>query len=973
MVRIIIDGAEIEVEEGRPLIKVLREKGIYVPAVCYNERLGPIKTCDTCVVEVNGKLARACSTLTKDGMVIRINEERVLKAREEAMNKLLENHLLYCTICDNNYDCELHEAVVKTGIRAQKFRPKGYEVDDSNPFYIYDPDQCILCGRCVEACQDVVVNEVIRIDWNLNPPRVVWSNGKRIDESSCVSCGTCVTVCPVNALMEKTLLGKGGLFTGIPLEKKKKLAYQLLEKEKDFSALLRLSDIESYLRKALIKRTKTVCPYCGVGCSYEVWTRGREILKIEPKPESPANGIATCIKGKFGWGFVNSPDRLKKPSIRDENGEFREVSWDEAILFIAKKLREIREKYGPDSIGVIASCTSTNEEAYLVQKFARQVIGTNNVDNCARYCQAPATVGLIRTVGYGADSGSFRDIESADLVIIIGSNTSEAHPVLAGKIKREKKLRGQKLIVIDAKKTDIAQWADIFVSPKVGTDLVLLKGIEKYILDNGWEDNEFIQKRTNNFEEFKKSLEGYDLEYVEKVTGVSKEEIIKIAKMIHESKRVVALWGMGVTQHQSGSETSTEICNLLLLTGNFGRPGTGGYPLRGHANVQGVSDFGALPSYLPGYYPMSNKEVRKKFEKAWNCKISDKPGLTSTEMVEEALKGNLKAMIIFGEDKVHADADSEKVKEALKKLELLVVVELFMTDTAKLAHVVLPTAASIEKEGTYVNTERRIQRLYKAFDPPGEAKSDFEIIQMLARAMGYNWYYTSPEDVIKEVRELVPEFEGLDYSLLEGFNSVQWPVLKGGKGTETLYLDRFNKPDGRAVFWPTKFIPPVDTNEQYDVILINGRMLEHFHWTNMTAKTQGIVYKLPKAYVEVSKDVAEKYGLKTGDKVMVYSRNGERIKADVMVSERLSGMRAFLAIHDNKETTVNTLTVQLLDPTSKTPDYKELPVRFEKIESCVTCEPPLPRWNPRNAERTPQIGVKAEERWRKLGTVVEVD
>lgn len=970
MVILQINGKDVKAKEGVSVLSILRENGIYIPAICFNESLGPLQTCDTCVVEIDGKLARACSSIVKEGMKVLTNSDRVLEAREKAMNGLLRNHLLYCTICDNNYDCELHEAVVRLGIRKQQFKQKPYEVDDSNPFYIYDPDQCLLIGRCVEACQDLVVNEVIKIDWNLNPPRVVWSDGKKINESACVSCGTCVTACPVNALMEKTILGKGGLFTGIPLEKKKKLAMQLAGNEKDISLPMALSEVDRALRNGLIKRTKTVCPFCGVGCSYEVWTRGREILKIEPKPESPANGIATCIKGKFGWEFINNPKRLKHPLVRDNNG-FKQVTWKEAISIISTKLKEIREKYGPDSIGIIASCTDTNEEAYLTQKLARQVIGTNNVDNCARYCQSPATVGLTRTVGYGADSGSFKDIESADLVIIFGSNTAEAHPVAAGRIKRAKKFNGQKLIVVDVKKHEMAERADLFISPNPGTDLVLIKGVEKYIIDQGWEDKDFISKRTNNFEKFKESLNDINLDYVEKVTGVKKEDIIKMAEMIHSANKVVALWGMGITQHQTGSETSTEICNLLLLTGNFGRPGTGGYPMRGHANVQGVSDFGALPNFLPGYISLNDAKGREIFEKAWKCKINEKPGLTSTEMVEEALKGNLKAMIIIGEDKVLAEADSERVIEALKKLELVVVVDLFMTRTAELAHVVLPAAASIEKEGTFVNTERRIQRLYKAFSPPGEAKSDFEIIMMIANSLGAGWNYSSPEDVMKEVSSLVPEFAGITYSRLEGFNSLQWPVSPDGKGTETLYLEKFHKPDGKAYFWPTHYIQPIPTTEQFDVYLDNGRMLEQFHWTNITGKTKGIVYKLPKPYLEVSREVAEKYGIKTGDKVMIYSRNGEKLKAEVMVTDRLKGMRAFLSLHDNKEITINTLTNNVLDPASKTPDYKETPIRIELLESCTTCEPPLPKWNPRYVKKTPQIGVNHKERWKRMGTVIE--
>jgi len=964
MVKVIIDNVPIEAVDNSLLIDVILSNSIYIPHICYYRPLPPLRTCDLCVVEVNGKLVRACETKVNEGTVVNTKSAMAKEARSKALSAILRNHMLYCSLCDNNLGCELHEITEREGVKSQDFVEKPYEVDDSNPFYVYDPKQCILCGRCVEACQDVVVNEVIRIAWELNPPRVVWSGGENIDNSSCVSCGTCVTVCPVNALMEKTILGEAGLFTNLSKEAKTKLIESGKKIFRNIEPLLLLSDMESKLRERYIKRVKTVCPYCGVGCSFEMWVKGRKILKVEPKPESPANGIATCIKGKFSWSFVNNEKRLTKPLERTENG-FREVSWDYAISTIARKLKEIKDKYGPEAIGFIASCTGTNEEAYLLQKLARQVIGTNNVDNCARYCQAPATTGLIRTVGFGADSGSMEDIENADLVIIIGSNTAEAHPVLAGKVKRAKKLRGQKLIVIDAKRHEMADRADIFISPNPGTDLVLLNGIAKYIIDMGWEDRGFIEKRTEGFEEYKKSLEPYNLEYVEKVTGVKKEDVIRVAEMIHSAKSVVTLWAMGVTQHQDGSETSTAICNLLLLTGNFGRPNTGGYPLRGHANVQGVSDFGALPNYLPGYQDVTDPEIRRKFEEAWNCKLPNSKGLTNTEMIDAALEGKLKALIIFGEDKVMADANQRKVKEALSNLDLLVVSDMFMTETAKLAHFVLPASASVEKEGTFVNTERRIQRLYKVMEPLGESKPDFETMILLANQLGANWNYKHPSEVMEEIRKIVPIFAGVTYERLQGFKSLQWPVREDGKDTKFLYAERFEKPNGKAKFWPTKFIKPIETNENFDVYLINGRVLEHFHWANMTGKSEGIIYKFPEAFLEISKEVAIEKGLNDGDEVEVRSSNGEMVKLKVMVSERLKGKRAFLALHSPPDRAVNKLTLDVRDPTSKTPAYKELPVSIEKIVSCTTCEKPLPINNPRFHKKSPQVGVKVEEKWKR--------
>lgn len=965
-IKFLLNGREATGEEGKPLISVLGEEGVYVPSICWEPSLRPLGTCDTCIVEVDGELRRACEVTLREGLRVNTQSERVLGKREEAISSLIREHLLYCTLCDNNLDCRLHEAVVRSRVRKQTYTHKGYPRDESNPFYIYDPEQCLLIGKCVEACQNLVVNEVIRIDWNMNPPRVVWSDGVDIDHSACVSCGTCVTACPVNALMEKSILGKGGIFTKL---RDKVNLDSLLGGEKDFSLFLALSEVDSAMRERYVRRTKTVCPFCGVGCSYEVWTRGREVLKVEPRSESPANGIATCVKGKFGWDFLNSRERVTHPMVR-EGDRWVRTDWDSALKLVGEKLREVISKYGPDSVGVIASCTSTNEEAYLVQKLARTVIGTNNVDNCARYCQAPATVGLMRTVGYGADSGSFRDIEEADLVVIIGSNTAEAHPVLAGRIKRGKKLRGQRLAVIDVRRHEMAERADLFLSPRPGTDLVLLKGLSKYILDMGWEDREFLRSRVENLEEYKRSLEGYTIEEVERVTGVKGEEVKRLAEMIHSSGKVVWLWAMGVTQHQDGSDVSTEICNLQLITGNFGREGTGGYPLRGHANVQGACDMGALPNLLPGYLDVTDPRAREKFSRAWGKEVPGNKGTSSTEMVEEVLKGRLKALIVFGEDKVLADADQRKVREALGKLELLVVVDMFMTRTGELAGVFLPTASSLEKEGTFTNTERRIQRLYRAFPPPGEAKTDLEIVQGIANSLGAGWDYRSPREVMEEISRIVPEFAGVTYDRLEGFRSLLWPVSPDGRDTRTLYLDRFWTPSGKARLYPTPDYPGRGEGEvvaQRTVSLDNGRALEQFHWTNVTGKSRGLMYKFPGAYLEVSREIAEEYGIGTGDEVVLESEEG-RVTVKAQVSQSLRGEAAFLYIHDSGEAAVNLLT-EGLDPVSKTPGYKDTKVRVVEVRKCGGCQSPVPAHSPRNGKRVPVAEVGKEERRRRLGTV----
>ncbi|ABP95476.1 MULTISPECIES: formate dehydrogenase subunit alpha [Metallosphaera] len=949
---------------GETIIDVLKRNNIYVPHVCLNEGLVPIESCDTCLVRVNGKLMRACSTRVEDGMTITTNDDKSKGARKEAISRILRYHKLYCTVCENNNgDCVLHEAVIKEKVFHQRYVEKPYSLDNSGPFYVYDPAQCILCGRCVEACQDFAVNEVIWIDWNLNPPRVVWDQGNPIGNSSCVNCGTCVTVCPVNALMEKGMLGEAGLFTWINPELKKKTIEAVGKVEDNFSLLMTVSELESKARQSQIKKTKTVCTYCGVGCSFEVWTKGRKILKVEPKPESPANGILTCVKGKFGWDFVNSPDRITKPLIR-EGDHFREASWDEAIQLVARKFKEIKERYGPDSLGFIASDKMTNEEAYLLQKLARAVVGTNNVDNSSRYCQSPATVGLWRTVGIGGDSGTIRDIENADLILIVGHNTTESHPVVGSKVKRAQKIRGAKIAVIDVRKHEMAERANLFIRPKPGTDAAVLAGVAKYIVDQDWVDHEFL-KRVNGFEEFKETIKGFTLDYVESVSGVPREQIIKLAEMIHQAKGVAVLWGMGVTQHLGGADTSTIISDLLLLTGNYGRPGTGAFPMRGHNNVQGVSDFGCLPNYMVGYQKME-ESVMSKFEDSWRTTLNRKPGLQIPQMIEGVLEGKIHALYVVGEDTVMVDCGTPLTRKALENVDFLVVQDMFMTETAKLADVILPAAASLEKDGTFVNTERRIQRIYKAMDPLGESKPDWEIIQMIANAMGANWNYHHPSEIMDEIARLTPIFAGVSYSRLEGFNSLVWPVNEDGTDTPLLYVNSFATPDGKAILYPLEWKPRPLKDEVHSIVVNTGRVLEHFHGGTMTGRVEGLRRKFPETFVEISKELAERYSIKNGDLVLVKSKFGGEIKARALVSERVSGEEVFIPLFASEPSKgVNNLTGQEFDKASGTPGYKDTPVLIEKISSGEGTPLPRDNWRFHVQERKRQIGIEVTKKWMR--------
>jgi len=965
MSSIMVDGVRSEVQPGERLIDAINRAGIQLPQVCYHPQLGPVQTCDTCLVEVDGKLVRACAAVVSDGMKVSTNSAAAAAGQRAAFDRVLENHLLYCTVCDNNNgNCTVHNTTKMLAVEHQEipFRPKPYEVDNTNPFYRYDPSQCLLCGRCVEACQDVEVNETLSINWEDEHPRVLWDGGSAIGESSCVSCGHCVTVCPCNALMEKSMLGHAGFLTALPKSALKGMidVVKEIEPEMGYGGILKVSEAESAMRESRIRRTKTVCTYCGVGCSFDVWTKDRHILKIAPE-HGPTNGISTCIKGKFGWDFVNSQDRLTKPLVRDGK-TFREASWDEALQLIARRLGETKSAHGPDSIALISSSKCTNEESYLMQKLARAVVGTNNIDNCSRYCQAPATTGLFRTVGYGGDSGSIRDIENADLVLVIGSNTAESHPVLATRVKSAHKLRGQKLIVADLREHEMARRADLFLRPHPGTDLVWLSAISRYILDNGLANDAFIRQWVNGLEEYRKSLEPFTLEAAEQACGLSAETLMKVAHMIVEAKGVCILWAMGVTQHTMGSDSSTAISNLLLITGNYMRTGTGAYPLRGHNNVQGAGDQGAAPATLPGYQSVDDPEVRRRFETAWGVKLPVTKGFDNHQMVDAIQEGKLKAMYLFGEEMSLVDSNANYVQDAFSKLEFFVVQDIFFSETCKFADVVLPAAPSLEKEGTFTSTERRIQRLYQVFEPLDGSRPDWRIIQDVANYLGAKWSYKHPSEIMAEMASLSPLYAGVSYERLEGYKSLQWPVAADGTDQPLLYTKQFNFPDGKARLFPLSRTQPTEQpNGEFDLHLNNGRLLEHFHEGNLTYRVNGIRQKTPDTWVEVSPELASERGIQSGTRVQLRSRYGQ-VRVRALVTDRVQGKQLYMPMNST-ESPVNRLTSSRSDPATHTPAYKELAVSLEVLPEVD--ESPLPRSNHRFGHPTPQRGVEVERKWRR--------
>jgi formate dehydrogenase major subunit len=909
---------------------------------------------------------RSCGTKVSSGMQVVADSKRARDARAEAFDVILGNHMLYCTVCDNNNEnCRVHNTALALNVQHQEhpFKPKPYEVDMSNPFYRYDPSQCILCGQCVQACQTVEVNETLSIGWELEHPRVLWDGGMQIGGSSCVSCGHCITVCPCNALMEKSMLGEAGFLTDMPKDALDKMieVVKAVEPEMGYGAIMQVSQTEAKMREERIKKTKTVCTYCGVGCSYDVWTKDRKILKIVPL-HGDANQISTCVKGKFGWDYVNHPDRLQKPLIREGNG-FREANWEEALNLVTTKLTSIKQQYGPDSIAVIVSSKTTNEDGYLMQKFARAVIGTNNVDNCSRYCQSPATMGLFRTVGYGGDSGSIEDIGSSALVLIIGSNTAESHPVLATRVKRAHKLHGQRLIVADPRKHEMAERADIHFRPRPGTDIAWLSAITRYMFDNGHAKLDFLKEWVNGVDEYRKSLELFTMELASVICEVPVETLERVAREIAAAESMCVLWAMGITQHTRGSDESTSVSNLLLVTGNYMRPGCGAYPLRGHNNVQGAGDIGAAPNVYPGYQSIADPEIRERFEKGWGVKLPPHAGLDNHQMVDAIHEGRLRAMYLAGEDMISADSNSNVTAAAFEKLDLFVVQDIFFSETCRYADVVLPGAPALEKEGTFTSTERRIQRLYQALPELGESKADWKITQEIANRMGANWNYQHPSEIMAEMASLTPLYAGVRYDRLEGYKTLQWPVAPDGTDQPILYLDGFAFPDKKARLYPVPFHEPTERQDNnFDLFLNNGRILEHFHEGNMTYRVDGIREETPERYLEVSEELAKERGIESGRWVRVTSRHGSLV-IKALVTDRVHENQVYVALL-SREDPINVLTGSHADFATNTPAYKETAVNIKVLPEKGTN--PLKPLNFRySGKPTPQTGVEVERKWKR--------
>ena len=898
MVKIKIDNHNLEVEPGKTVLEAAQENGIEIPTLCHSPFLTDVGACRMCLVEdlADDSLKTSCTTEVVDGMEVLSKSKRVEESRRTILDLLISDHPLDCMICEADGNCNLQDLAYQYGIERSSFGTKEqarFKVERDNEFIELDPDKCILCGKCIRVDQEIQCSDAIDFVERGFETKVGAANDEGLggDDSSCVFCGQCVDLCPTGALSYIPSRQKG--------------------REYDF------------------EKTVTTCPYCGVGCQLELKIKDGNIVEVGSvfREGTPNPFGESCVKGRFGYDFINHPDRLKKPLIKKQ-GKFQEAEWEEALALVAEKLTEIKDEFGGRALAGLSSAKCTNEENYLMQKFMRAVVGTNSVDHCARLCHASTVAGLVKAFGSGAMTNSISEIEGSDVIFVIGSNPTENHPVIGSKMKKAQK-NGTKLIIADPRQIELSKLAEVAIQQNPGTDVALLNGLMHVIIEEGLADQEFIEDRTENYELMAAVVADYTPEKVEKITGVDAAKIKKAARIFAEADKAAVYFAMGITQHRTGTDNVLSVANLALLTGNVGKESTGVNPLRGQNNVQGACDLGALSNVYPGYQSVEEPEVKEKFARAWETEeLSDKVGLTVVEIFQEAGK-EIKGLYIIGENPVISDPDQRHIEEALESLDFLVVQEIFLTETAKYADVVLPAACFAEKGGSFTNTERRIQKVNQAIEPPGEARADWKIISEISTRMGYQMDYDSPAEIMAEIAEVTPIYGGI-YTDRLGEKGLQWPCKdKEDPGTKFLHQGEFAR--GKGKFHPVTYIPPAEeVDEEYDYIMMTGRMLYHFHTGTMTRNSEPIDKHEPDAYLEINEKDAKKLKIMAGDRVKVTSRRGE-VETNVRIGDRVQAGQIFMPFH-YAESPANRLTNPVLDKAAKIPELKVTAVKIEKVE-----------------------------------------
>ncbi|MCL5069297.1 MAG: formate dehydrogenase subunit alpha [Actinobacteria bacterium] len=893
-IKIYVNNKAIYTLPDKSILEACLENDIYIPHLCYDSRLKPQGACRICMVEVAGfaEAVASCITKVQEGMKIITDNAHINELIRLNLELIISDHPMDCMTCESCGDCVLQDLAYMYEVKEITYSGRVHEkkVLQDNPFVYRDNEKCILCGRCIRMCDNVVGANAIGYAGRGFECEVIPAFEQSLLLTDCVFCGNCISTCPVGALLSKP-----------------------------------------YMHKARIwgtTKTETVCPYCGVGCTLWLHIKNNRIVNVSSPIGKNVNQGNLCVKGRFGLDFVSSSKRLTNPMAKTKTGNFKKISWNSAVKTVADKLLSIKKKYGPDSIAVLSSAKCTNEENFLMSKFARAVIETNNIDHCARLCHASTVTGLIPTFGSGAMTNSVDDIKYADAAIIIGSNTTEAHPVIGYELIRCAQENGLKLIIIDPREIPITKYSTIHLKQKPGTDIAVLLGFMNIIFNEGLHDKDFIQSRTEGFEDLKNTFADYTPEKVAEISGVDKEDLIRAAKLYGQADNALIFYAMGITQHTCGTDNVMAVADLAMLTGNIGRKGAGVNPLRGQNNVQGSCDMGALPDMLSGYRDIENDSMRSKFEEKWGKTLPARRGLTLTEILQEANSGKIKALYIMGENLMLSDPDLLHVAQALKKLEFLVVQDIFLTETAEFADIILPGACFAEKEGTFTNTERRVQRVRKAVEPPGLALEDWKIICMLSNAMGYGMSYNSPSEIMDEIANLTPIYGGINYKRLEK-EALQWPCRDiDDPGISILHTRNFTRGKGR--FIPVQYQPPAEIpDDTYPLILTTGRILYQYHTRTMTGKSKGLNKIAPLNFVQINDKDAQLFKIKDGDKVKIDSRRGS-ITAKASVSSKIKKGVIFVPFH-YADSPANMLTNPKLDARAKIPEFKACAAKIIKV------------------------------------------
>ena len=881
--KLTVDGQEVEVAEGATLLDAARVAGATVPTLCWDERLRPYGSCRVCLVGVEGAPAPmpACSAPAADGMVVRTDDPLVTGTARGAL-ELLASSLPERALDAPPERSELVRACRSLGVGRDAFGGERAKrsPDHSHPYLKYDPELCIACARCVRMCDEVQGTFALAMVGRGFETVMAPGTGGDWASSDCVACGACADSCPSGAISEPGLL-----------------------------------DLEPIERT-----TTTTCGYCGVGCTLDVHVRGREVRSITPALGGPVNRGHACVKGRFAHGFARSGDRLTRPLIR-RNGELEETSWEEALAHVGGELRRIVDQHGPDAVAAISSARATNEENYLFQKLMRVAIGNNNVDNCSRLCHAPSAAGLVATFGLSGGSNSLDDFDRVDCFLLAGSNPTEAHPVVGARLK-QRVIRGAKLIVVDPRRVELTGYADVHLRGRPGSNVAVFNGLAHVLLADGFADEVFLAERVDGLDQLRELLGEYTPEAVEEISGVPANDLVRAAHIYGEASCASIVYGLGITEHAHGTDGVRTLANLAVLTGNVGTAAGGGVnPLRGQNNVQGASDVGALPDLLPGYQRVSDDDAARRFEQAWGVEIKRQPGLRIPAMFDAALDGGLKALYVFGEDIAQTDPDSGKVEAAMAACDLVVSQEIFLSRTAERADVVLPGASFLEKEGTFVNFDRRFQRVRPAIAPPGEARTDFDVINAVAGALGADLGCPTPAAAMDELASLAPLYAGISHQRLDREGPLHWPCRSpDDPGEGVLYLEGFATPTGRAQLAAKPYLPPgEEADADYPFVLVTGRRLVHYNAGTMTRRT-GNLALLPEERLEINPSDAERLGIGDGEPIEVASRRAA-IRLSAGVSETVAPGELFMAFHF-PDALANALTSDSVDDVTSCPEYK---------------------------------------------------